>query len=270
MKKLLAIAAVIGAITVGGNARATMVAGWDFSQYLGDGTLVIDDGSIFDFVYTLGANYSHLVSPASTTSGIGGVSPLAAQFGTMFIDGQFGSTDQAVQDAFLPFANSLNSNINAPVVNDLSSPFRNPFDSHTILQFEGQVNAQLLSMTALQSTSAVFQATPTLPGTEWSLSFGGRTQSGNSSVEVEFSPNGADWVSLGIIALTAVDTAFEVALGDDLTQTAFVRLNFEVQGPFAPLIDNVAINATLIPEPGTALLLLTGLAGLTAYGRRKA
>lgn len=266
MRKMLAIAAMIGAITLGGSAKATMVAGWDFSQYLGDGTLVVDDGSIFEFVYTLGANYSHLVSPASTTSGIGGVSPLAAQFGTMFIDGQFGSTDQAVQDAFLPFANSLNSNLTRPVVPE----FPNEFDSHTILQFEGQVNAQFLSMTALQSTSAVFQATPTLPGTEWSLSFGGRTQSGSSSVEVEFSPNGTDWVSLGIIALTAVDTAFDVALGDDLTQTAFVRLNFDVDGSFAPLIDNVAINATLIPEPGTALLLLTGLAGMTAYGRRKA
>lgn len=265
-KQLLAIAAAVGTITLGASARATMVAGWDFSQYLGDGTYVVDDGSLFEFVDTLGANYSSL-----DASGVG---PDSAGFGTMYVNGQFGSANQQVgsgAEALLPhFAaptGSLSSNLTAPVTDG----FGNPFDTLQTLQFEGQVNANALAMTALASTNVVFAATPPVPGTDWIVSFGGRTQGGTSSVEVEFSSDGTSYASVGVIPLNTVDTAFSVALGGVLAQTGFVRLSFLVDSPAsAPVIDNVAISATLIPEPGTALLLATGLAGLARYGRRRA
>jgi len=48
------------------------------------------------------------------------------------------------------------------------------------------------------------------------------------------------------------------------------RYRFVFADGGGPSIDNVAISATLIPEPGTALLLLSGLGGMAAYGRRRA
>lgn len=264
-KQLLAIAAALGAITLGGSARATMVAGWDFSQYLGDGTYVVDDGSVFEFVDTLGANYSSLAP--------NGLGPAAGAYGTMYVGGQFGSTNQQVgsgAETFLPSAalpgGSLASNLNAPVTDG----FLNPFDTFTNLQLEGQVNAVALAMTALGSSSAVFAATPGQGGIDWLISFGARTQSGTSTLGIEFSTDGANYAPVQQIALSAVDTAFSVILPAGMTQSAFVRFVFTVDGASAPVIDNVAISATLVPEPGTTLLLLSGVAGLVVYGRRRA
>ena len=65
------------------SAQASLVAGWDFSQYAGDGFMSIDGGG--SFTNTLPANYSDL----DPTFGAGFES---GAFGTMFADGQFGST----------------------------------------------------------------------------------------------------------------------------------------------------------------------------------
>jgi hypothetical protein len=264
-KQLLAIAAALGAITLGGSARATMVAGWDFSQYLGDGTYVVDDGSLFEFVDTLGANYSSLLP--------NGLGPAAGAYGTLYVGGQFGSTDQQVGSgaetflpSFSPPGGSLGSNLTAPVVDG----FLNPFDTWTNLQLEGQVNAVALAMTALGSSSAVFAATPGQGGTDWLITFGARTQSGASTLGIEFSTDGSSYAPIQQIALSAVDTAYSMTLPAGLTPTAFVRFVFDVDGASAPVIDNVAISATLVPEPGTIFLLVSGIVGLFVHGRHRA
>ena len=74
---MVAVAAFVSA-----PAQATMVAGWDFSQYLSDSQLSVDGATYTD---TLSANYSNL----DPTFGAGAES---AAFGTMYIDGSFGST----------------------------------------------------------------------------------------------------------------------------------------------------------------------------------
>lgn len=271
-RNLLAIAALIGGITFGGNAQALMVAGWDFSQYFVDGALSIDGATFTD---TLGANYSSLVPAAATNSGSGGLGPQAAAFGTMYLNGQFGSTNvQAGSgvETFVPseaLFGSLASNLNAPVTDG----FFNPFDTFTTLIFEGQEFGNGMVMTAPGAGSVVFgiDLTSTLPGTDWSVSFGARTFSGTESIGIEFSTNGVDFDFVGSVDLTTVDTPFALALGSELASQAFVKFVFDAPvGPDQAVIDNVAVSATLVPEPGTALLLLTGLAGIAAHGRRRA
>jgi len=245
-----------------GSAQATMVAGWDFSQYAGDSFMSIDGGG--RFTNTLDANYSDL----DPTFGAGAES---AAFGTMYVNGQFDSTDVPAgsgTEQFLPSAavgGSLLSNQTAPGGAD--------FDSFTILASEGQLSAESLAMIAAAQSVVVFEAdlgsVPVI-GSNWSISFGGRTANGASSVGIEFSSNGVTFTSFGSVNLTTVDTLFSVNLGVAATNNAYVRLSFNPAGINQPLIDNVALNATLaVPEPSTALLGSLGLVGLVIAGRKR-
>jgi len=259
-KQLLAIAALVGAILSGASAQATMVAGWDHSQYFGDGALSTDGATYTD---SLPANYSSLAP--------NGLGPAAGAFGTLYLNGQFGSSNVGAGSGVEPvlptaaLGGSLTSNLNAPVVDG----FLNPFDSHVELTIEGQALTNSLAMTAIGAASVVYAADAGIPGTDWTLTFGARTQIGASSIAIEFSSDGASYVPVGTASLTAVDTAFSYVLSAALADRGFVRILFD-SPETAPVIDNVAISATLIPEPGTALLLLSGLAGLAAQGRRRA
>lgn len=245
-------------------ATAAMIAGWDFSQYAGDGLLSIDGATA---TTTLDANYSNL----DPTFGAGAES---ATFGTMYINGQYGSTAVDVTfgntEEFLPTAGSLASNLNAPV----TAPGRVPFDSLTVLAFEGQTFANEQAMTALLPATVVFQANlgaQPVNGSAWTVSFAGKTFSGTSSVGVEFSTDGVNFAPAGFASLTTNDTPFTLNLGATSSHTAFVRLNLS-NANGQPILDNLAINGTLtvIPEPGTALLIVSGLAGLQIFGRRRA
>jgi hypothetical protein len=245
-----------------GTAQASTIAGWDFSQYVGSSFLSIDGGS---FTNTLDANYSDL-----DPNGAGFES---AAYGTMLMDGSAGSTDVDPSSAsaqFIPTTDSLASNLNAPAL-------AGAFDSHTILldPTEGQMFANFLSMTAQGGASVVFLADLTSDpqsGESWSVSFGGKTFSGSAQVGIEFSTDGSSFTSFGSVNLTTADTAFSVPLGVGSTDTAYVRLTFGAPGAGGlnqAIIDNLAINATLVPEPGTTGLFLAGLLGLVRFGRRR-
>ncbi|RIL01358.1 MAG: hypothetical protein DCC71_18025 [Proteobacteria bacterium] len=256
--KLLLTTAIAFALTIGASANAAMIAGWDFSQYFADGALSLDGETLTD---TLPANYSDL----DPTFGAGAES---AAYGRMYLNGQFGSaaTPLDFTDPFVPSAaagGSLLSNLNAPA--------GVPFDQLNVLTAEGQAFTNLQVMTALAATSVVFEADPAQLGSDWSFSFGAKTSAGSSSVGVEFSTDGASYASVGSASLTSVDTAFEFALGALASDKAYVRLTFEAPvGASQAFLDNVAFSATpVVPEPGTALLLVAGLVGLAKAGRRE-
>jgi hypothetical protein len=258
---LIACLASVGlSAFLAGAAQASTIAGWDFSQYVGSSFLSIDGGS---FTNVLDANYSDL-----DPNGAGAES---ATYGTMLMDGNSGSTNVDPGSAsaqFIPTTDSLTSNLNAPAV-------AGAFDSHTILFDELQPFQNFLSMTAQGAVSVVFVADLTSDpqsGESWSVSFGGKTFSGSAQVGIEFSTDGSSYTSFGSVNLSAADTAFNVALGTGSTDTAYVRLTFGAPGAGGlnqAIIDNLAINATLVPEPGTTGLFLAGLLGLVRFGRRR-
>ena len=245
-----------------GGANATMIAGWDFSQYLAPGALTIDGANGTN---VLSANYSNL----DPTGGAGAES---AAFGTMYMNGLNGSSNVdplSANPAFAPVAGSLVSNLTAP-----GTP---QFDTFSILTDEHQAFTNLLSMSAQGAASIVFSANlSSVPqtGSGWALSFGGQTFAGTSLVSIAFSTDGTSYTSFGNVTLTTVDTPFTVAFGPTVADTVYVRLGMAPTGTGGagqPIIDNVALSANLsvpVPEPpGMAVLL--GLALAVVSGVRR-
>lgn len=263
----LAAAAALGLSLVAGSAQAaSMVAGWDFTQYFGS-TFLSTDGATA--ATTLDANYSDF-DP-------NGAGAEAAAFGTLFYDGSFGSStvtpDFSGTEAFIPVTGNLVSNENAPLGGAL--PF-NSAGAQTIVSNEGQLFFEALSMRANSAVDVVFQAdlsSLAQTGSNWELAFGGITEAGTSPVSVEVSTDGNAYSVVDTLQLTTVDTPFVSGLGAAVNGASqvFVRLGFNPSSPNLPLIDNLSIRADVasVPEPGVALLALAGLGGLGVFGRRR-
>jgi hypothetical protein len=258
MKTLLSLAGAAAlAVAIVAPARAqqvVMVAGWDFSQYAIDGFLSVDGENL---VATLPANYSNF----DPTYGAGAES---AAFGTLYLDGSFGSTATPLDftDTFVPSAaapGSLVSNQTWPV----QEVGQVPFDTDNVLTAEqGQAVANPFAMIAQGPQMVVFEAdlsSVSQTGTNWLLSFAGKTSGGTSAVTIDFSTTGAGYTSVGQVELNETDTQFVVDLGPGAAPQAYVRLGFNPIGLDQPFVDNVAIS---LPEPGAgaaAALLALGL-----------
>jgi hypothetical protein len=239
MRERLLINSIAVLVLAAASAQAETIAGWDFSQYFNDGVLSIDAQAFTDI---LDANYSNL----DPTRNAGAES---AAFGTLYLNGEFGSSDvnEASESAeFVPTGaapGSLNSNL------DGIAP--NPFDSHSILKSEGQQFQTFLAMTATAAVSVVFEAdlsSVAEQGSDWSVSFGGKTFDGTASVGIDFSTDGVDYSSVDSVNLNTTDRPFTVSLGAVSANHAFVRFNFAAPGEAGvaqPIIDNVTIEATL-------------------------
>jgi hypothetical protein len=242
------------AVLLSMSARAETVAGWDFSQYFTDGVRSTNGLSTTN---TLDANYSSL----DPTGNAGAES---AAFGTLTIAGNA-----------IPSAGSLQSNRKAPA--DVIG--ENSFDSLRTLEFEGQLFQELMSMTAVGSSTLVFAtdlSSEGQTGSGWSVSFGGKTFDAlsctpncTSTVTVEFSPDGSSYTSYGSVVLGTDDTEYSVTLDAAESAQGFVRLGLDPTSG-QPIIDNVAVKVTKLPEPGLALGVLTGSLFLAAVRRRRA
>jgi len=255
-----AIASLAVSLAVSGSAQAAMIAGWDFSQYIGSGELSVDGAS---YTNVLSANYSNLLLAP-------GAGPSSAAFGTLFFDGQFGSAnvDPSSGTAQLtPASGSLSSNVNAPA----TAPGLLGFGSLNELAFAGQPYQVDLSLQVQAPVSFVFAAyLDTVPGlgSDWSISFGGQTLTGSSVVVIDYSTNGTSFTNAGQRTLNTLDTLFTVSLAGLPTDAAYVRLTVDTAGSQGSRIDNVALNAT-VPEPGAAVLLGAALAVFSVVGRRR-
>jgi hypothetical protein len=280
--RAVAIALFAAALTISGGAQAAFIAGWDFSQYAGQGSLqVSEDPDTADPINadTLRSNYSDY----DPTFGAGGDSQDA---GTMYINGQFGSTnvdENATIPVFRALAGSLTNNVTLPGSNEVPVGDVNFNASSGVLQVAagnylagtGQDFNVTLSMIATATVDAVFAAhvsavDPGMQGSNWSLSFAARTASGTASVGLEFSTDGSDWTVLAPADLTTTDTLFTRDVLGEAGENGYFRMRFTSTG--TPRIDNVTISGdiTPIPEPGTAMLMLLGLTGLGVVGRRRA
>jgi hypothetical protein len=280
--RVAAIAAFAASLWIAGSSQAAFIAGWDFTQYTGAGSLQIsEDPNTFEPITrnTLKANYSDY----DASFGAGGDSQ---PFGTMWMNGTNGSTlvdpDNGI---FLPTGNSLTVSLSTP---DNETPVGDvAFDASAgVLQVgagnylagTGQDYRNLLSMRALSNVSVVFEANLSVLGPQfsvenWSITFDGISSTATSNVTVEFSTDGVTYAPLTTAILGAAAAAFTRSVVGNPGDNAFFRLGFTSTGANPiPRIDNVSISGdvTVIPEPGTAALLLLGLAGLGVAGRRRA
>lgn len=256
--RILAIVSILVAPALAAGTAAaveTTVAGWDFSQYLGDGTLSTDGST---YTNTLGANYSDY----DPTFGAGTES---ASYGTMYMNGSFGSTSVSAgsgSEEVLPKAGSLQENLDGPA----QAPGENSFDALSTLRAEGQAYTQKLSLTAPSAASIVFEAdlTPAATtGDNWGLTFGGKTYSGTSTVMVDFSTDGSSFSNVGSVDLDTDGTEAQVFLSAATSAKGYVRLGLDPSSG-QPIIDNVAI---AVPEPTWSAQLLAGVMGLLALRR---
>jgi hypothetical protein len=289
MTPLIALSVLVAGSALA--AQGNILAGWDFSQYGGT-------GSLSPLSNTLPANYSDLDTSFNAGSG-------SAAFGTLYFDGSNGSSNTTTD--FLPTAGVMNCerrpvgvnepqkpagcavpNVDGPVRSNKKEPWarrgKTSFDAFTVLRNEGQQYQNALAMRATNNVSAVFKgdAGSPQPASRWSVSFGARVESGggddggqlscdptgasecSASVSVEYSTDGVSYSSFGSVPLSTDDTRYEVQLASNTSQTGYVRLGLAPgAGGALPLIDNVAL-----PEPGATMALVSGSLLLLVLRRR--
>jgi hypothetical protein len=203
----------------------------------------------------------------------------------MFIDGSNGSSSfdlDGSPPAFSPTQSlgSLVSNQSAPTLSGTpvgAIGFNGPCGNQNGQSFCEVTNAMVANPLAGGPLRVVFEASlspDAVVGEDWIVSFGGRTLSaGSSIVTIDFSTDGTTYGNALQRTLTAVDSLFTAdfsSVANDSTANAFIRFAFDAVAGSLPVIDNVAINGTVVPEPGTFFLLGLGLTGLALSGRRSA
>lgn len=265
MKTKKTLVAGVAAFAAVASANATLVAGWDFSQYVGSG-FNSTNGADFVGEGNAQANYSDLLTPSPDIA--------AATYGSIYFDGSNGSFDGAngFASTISPFSGSLTSAL-------VQTADLNPFDSHAQLANSGQGATQFLSLATTVNEAIVFSADVSSlgqAGSGWQLNFAALDSTDTSSITWEVSTDGVNYNSLGVTSsLTTTDAAFQVNAGAtyDNEDQIFFRGTFSGVDTQA-LIDNVGISATgglsVVPEPSTYAAIFGAIALAFAVSRRRA
>jgi hypothetical protein len=200
----------------------------------------------------------------------------------MHLDGQYGSYDTPLSSPpFRPNTPNIDLNTGNAVVANV--PMGSAAAGNNLLTAEAPASQILFNENSMVARTkpggglldVVFQADlgGSYFGDLWSVSFAGKTAVNTSSVAVEFSLDGTTYASLGTAGLTTTAQAFSFAapaVGAGQSD-AFIRLRFTGDTTIQPRIDNVTILGQVVPvpEPGTAIMMMAGLSGLAAFGRRR-
>lgn len=261
--RITAIAAVVSVAFLAGSAQASVIAGWDFSQYKVPGSSV-GGGS------PLSANYAwgdpNGAGAEAASYGTATFSSLLPTAGGGLDCERTGGNSSTVDENVVGCAPP---NTEGPIRSNRYESFdlgKPSFGAHSLLKTEGQTYAHHYAVFAESNTDLVLEVDQPGGAQNWAVSFGGRTFSGTSTVTVEFSTDGSSYSSYPSAALTTDDTRFRIDLDTVTTAKAYVRLGLST-GSGTPIIDNVAVEAIPLPEPGLMLQLMAGLMGLGVLKR---
>ncbi len=268
MKKLLAMASLVGASWIGTAASADVLAGWDFSQFQSPASLT--GGS-----NPLPANYS-TQDPVGAGSG-------SASFGSLSWSGTLLPTAGTGQNT----GNGSPYNGEGPIGSNIADDFEPgeiAFGAESLLRATGQSNANRFGMLASSASTLTFTVTPPVSGAQnFEVSFGAKILGGGgpnggplscdpiggpftctSTVTVEHAPDCSSYISYPSQVLSLDDERYSVALGSAVDTDDFcVRLGLSPTSG-QPVIDNVAV----VPEPDMGLVAVTGITMLAWLRRR--
>jgi len=279
MKKTTLFTLAASILLSAGSAQALplaegLIAGWDFSQY-GPGTVNVT--GLTGRQTTLWANYSDLDTQGNAGLGIG-----STDKGTLYHNGQFGSYATPASGALPVRATSGNIDLNqGPSACPLGdAACGNILLTEAVPPSQQSFNGVRLAFgsepAGVTSLSVVFATDLSALGGTFdnvTLKLAGRTNSSTRSVQVEFSSDGVSFSNLTSFSFGATPDVFTASTTTTGLSKAYFRLTVDGDNTILPAIDNVMIrgsNVNVIPEPGTALLLAAGLAGLAVSGRRRA
>jgi hypothetical protein len=283
MSKLLAIASVLCAGLWTASAQAEVIAGWDFSQFRNPGSLV-------GAPVPLPANYS-VVDPNGAGAEAGNVGEASVVGGSWLPTAGEGFNCERLPNGGK--AGCAPPNVDGPVRSNRSEPFSQgdpDFDALSILRSEGQTWTNRFAMLA-PGGDVVLElevSAPFLGGgaEDWMLSLGGRMASGNAGdggqigcspgctadVEARFSGTTCAAAVFGPIVSDTLDldddrVVLDLNAGPDATTVACVELTISGGAAQLPIFDNLAVEATPLPEPSVSLSLLAGVGCLLGLSR---